>query len=323
MQKLNDNYLKILIDNCFNIRLNDLGNIILNYRCMEERFKEKFSIIFMGDTHVDKICKEDKITNLEKYCYILEKAKECENVLCIIHGGDGTNNGSEEGLIKFVNKTKEILYGKNTDKEYIPFFMNIGNHEYTKSTLGEINYIELIGKTNEIINLKPQKLNIILLNTGCKSDGFFNKHNYFKKELHKIGEYINKTDSHVKFLIDMHIPPSIGGLKDKTDHKKTPHSLNCIFTNNFNDFIDTYNNKILVTVTHHLHCFYQQNSCIPAAQYNNVSFYLTANAGHCSFCDNKTYSGEFLKFDFKLSGDLKNKKLEIVNINRVSLSSDS
>ncbi|EET85273.1 hypothetical protein CcarbDRAFT_4290 [Clostridium carboxidivorans P7] len=50
----------MIIDSCFNIRLNDLGNIILNYRCMEERFKEKFSIIFIGDTHTDKIC-EGKI----------------------------------------------------------------------------------------------------------------------------------------------------------------------------------------------------------------------------------------------------------------------
>lgn len=160
----------------------------------------------MGDTHVDKICKEGQITNLEKYSHLLKKVMEYKNILCIIHGGDGTNDGNEEGLMKFVNKTKEILYRDNTGKDYIPFFMNIGNHEYTNSTASEIHYIELIGKTNQIISLKYQQLDIILLNTGCKSDGFFNTHNYFKKELSKIGDYINKTDSHINFLIDMHIP---------------------------------------------------------------------------------------------------------------------
>lgn len=310
--------LKILVDNCFNIRLNDLANIILNYRCMEERFKEKFSIIFMGDTHTDKICEGEAITNLEKYSHLLEKAAQCENVLCIIHGGDGTNNGTKEGLIKFVNKTKEILYG-NVEEDYIPFFMNIGNHEYTNSTISEINYIELVGKTNEIINLRPQRLNIVLLNTGCKSDGFFNKHNYFRKEINKIGEYIDKEDPHINFLIDMHIPPSIGKLQDKVLSNKASHSLNCMFTSNFNDFMDKYHNRIIAIVTHHLHCFYQENPCIPAIKYNDTPFYLTASGGHCTLCDEKSCISECLKFDFQLKGDLSNKELKLIKVNSIAL----
>lgn len=225
----------------------------------------------------------------------------------------------ERFKIKFINKTKKILYQDNTLKDYIPFFMNIGNHEYVNSTTNEIHYIELIGKTNQIINLKPQQLNIILLNTGCKSDGFFNKHNYFKKELNKIGKYINKTDSHINFLIDMHTPPSIEGLEDKREYNKSPHSLNCTFTNNFNEFMDTYYNRIIATVTHHLHCFYQQNPSTPVTQYDNIPFYLTANAGNCTCCDNKIYTSEFLKFDFELKDDLVNRELKIININRIGL----
>lgn len=316
---MNDTCLKALIDNCFNIRLNDLGNSILYYRCLEERFRERFSIIFMGDTHVDKLAKEEKITNLEKYSLLLEKAKEQKDILCIIHGGDGTNDGTEEGLTKFVNKTKEVLYRDNTKKDYIPFFMNIGNHEYKNSSASEIHYIELVGGTNQIISLKPQELDIILLNTGCKADGFFNKHNYFKKELNKIGEYINKTDSQVNFLIDMHIPPSIGALEDNTQYSKTPHSLNCIFTNNFSEFMDTYYSRIIATVTHHLHCFHQQNPCTPVTKYDNRPFYLTASAGHCTACDNKIYGSEFLKFDFELKGNLGNRKLKVINITRIGL----
>lgn len=309
----------MLIDNCFNIRLNDLANIILHYRCMEQRFQKRFSIIFIGDTHTDKICEGEEITNLEKYSHLLEKTVQCENILCIIHGGDGTNNGTKEGLMKFVNKTKEILYGNTAQEDYIPFFMNIGNHEYTNSTVSEINYIGLVGKTNEIINLRSQRLNIILLNTGCKSDGFFNKHNYFKKELNKIGEYIDKEDPHINFLIDMHIPPSIGTLHDKGNNNKTPHSLNCIFTNNFYDFMDKYHNRIIATVTHHLHCFYQENPCIPAAKYYGRPFYLTASGGHCTLCDKKSCIGECLKFDFQLKDGLDNKELKLIKVNRIAL----
>ncbi|NMM63152.1 hypothetical protein HBE96_10675 [Clostridium sp. P21] len=315
---MNDDCLKILFDNCLNLRLNDLGNIILSYRSRQERFKERFSIIFMGDTHINKTCGEEKVTNLEKYSRLLKKAMQCENVLCIIHGGDGTNNGTKEGLMKFANKTKEILYKDTVKEDYIPFFMNIGNHEYTNSTASEINYIELIGRTNQIISLIPQKLSIILLNTGCKSDGFFNKHSYFKKELNKIEDYINETDAHVNFLIDMHIPPSMGELEDKDHKNKTPHSLNCIFTNNFNEFIDIYSSKIIAIVTHHLHCFYQKNTCAPVVKYGNIPFYLTANAGHCTFCENRIYPSEFLKFDFQLNGDL-DRELKIINVNRIRL----
>lgn len=273
----------------------------------------------MGDTHVDKIYKEERTTSLEKFTNLLEKVTTYENILCIIHGGDGTHNGNQEGLTKFVNKAKEVLYLNNTKKDYIPFFMNIGNHEYSNSTASEIHYINLVGKTNQIINLKPQQLDIILLNTGCKSDGFFNKHNYFKKELNKIGEYINKVDSQIKFLVDMHIPPSIRSLEDKSEHNKTPHSLNCVSTNNFKEFIDKYSDRIITIVTHHLHCFYQKNPCISSILYENTPFYLTANAGHCiSDCGSEVSPIEFLKFDFELKGDvMKAKELKIINVNRI------
>jgi hypothetical protein len=116
----------------------------------------------------------------------------------------------------------------------------------------------------------------------------------------------------------MHIPPSIGALEDKGQYNKTPHSLNCLFTNNFKEFMDTYYNRIIATVTHHLHCFYQPNPCIPATQYDNRPFYLTANAGHCtSGCGDKIYPSGFLKFDFELKDDLGNRELKIINVNSI------
>ena len=45
----------------------------------------------------------------------------------------------------------------------------------------------------------------------------------------------------------------------------------------------------------------------------------SANAGHCTSCGNKIYPSEFLKFDFELKGDLGNKELKIIDINRIRL----
>lgn len=83
--------------------------------------------------------------------------------------------------------------------------------------------------------------------------------------------------------------------------------------------MDTYSNRIIATVTHHLHCFYQQNPYMPASQYNNKPFYLTVNAGHCtSHYGDQIYPNEFLKFDFELNGDLDNKDLNIINLDSAS-----
>jgi hypothetical protein len=251
----------------------------LTSRISESRFSERFSLAFMGDTHIGKSCRCNEVNPAKEYVRLLHEVlvgdTRSRDTLCIIHGGDATHVGRPH-LTEFVQETKRVLgYGRLPQKDQVPFFLNIGNHEYIDDTEGNA-YRDLVGNPGDAqyIWLNPQRTCIILLDTGLGNRGGFPDNSRFQAQLDTAASIITQhPDYH--FVIDMHIPPAVG------PYRCTILVLNKIFTRQFNTFLGQHPNRIAAVVTHHRH--FVAPSARPYCRLAGVPLFITAHAGHCDF----------------------------------------
>lgn len=307
--------------------LNDESKIYINAVSKKLRNKKEFAIIFMGDTHVGQENIKTSSTNqhnddkcIDNYGKLLSlSTREQGNIMCIVHGGDAVHYG-RKNLEKFVSTTKKILkYSSRhkSNKDKIPFFMNIGNHEYkisddyhSKKT-GLENYLQIIGEDNDIIIMKYQRLGVVLLNTGSGTNGKFENMDHFQEELNTLGEKIMEKaadDESYRFIIDMHIPPRIESIQASSKCKGTrTHSLNEKWNEQFTEFLEQYGEYILAVVSHHRHLCCQAKSKINGYQCrkNNkfIPVFITAQAGNCD-CLRSEHREEcgIIKINFEWNG---------------------
>lgn len=290
--------------------LNDIGKDILKDRLSTNRFGEDkdFSIVFIGDSHVGmKGSGCEGNTPLKKYTGLLDKINSLgnsQNILCIVHGGDGTHYGCSN-LIDFAIATRNELYSGNIKKgDQIPLFMTEGNHEYktndsdTKIDSNNLQYTTVIANPQpgsiQMVTLLPKKLRLALLNTGYYNNGSFelgNQYEFFS-QVNDLGTKMKNSPKGERFIIDMHIPPRIdNNLPEKVNPNKRPHVLNKEFTDYLTNMINYGENqyKISTIVSHHRHCKYLPGGgSIPyvvskgsVTTNTNIPVFITAYGGHC------------------------------------------
>ena len=176
---------------------------------MAPTIRKQFSVIFMGDTHIGS---SNTNQNETKYRNLLNRVRKEDaskkTVVAVIHGGDGVHTDNQKYMQTFVKVSKQVLF-KPGDR--IPIFANVGNHEYngyintTKTKKDKVylakSYNKLVGDTKKLqaYRLTPDSKNIqtmlevILLNTGARTYGYFSDPTTFQSELNAIDSYI-KTE---------------------------------------------------------------------------------------------------------------------------------
>ena len=281
-------------------KLNQIGKKVLKNRCRYSKFQSNFSIIFISDTHTNK-------ESIKYYSDILKEIIVHQDALCIIHGGDsihGVSNNIEKSktqLVEFIDTTKFELYNGKMNNNLIPFFMNIGNHDYCSKNIefsNIRNFKSLVGDTSDVIKIYNQPLDIILLDTGFTHNGFPCLSS-FTNQIHNIEKKIRKNHRQVQYIIDMHIPPQIGYF---TNYSK--HTLSIEQTSEFINFLNRYENRIVAVVTHHIHRFNQNDVTTPVYIHpkGNIPFYQTSIGSHHGSDKFSNCSNKCLKFNFEIDG---------------------
>ncbi|MBC8061375.1 MAG: metallophosphoesterase [Clostridiaceae bacterium] len=291
----------------FKKKVNYIGKKLLENNNDYNMNNNFFSIVFISDTHSEQLTENKrKNSSLEQYCMLLKKVKVHPEVCCIIHGGDAiqgfTNNSKKSNLQlkQFIAATKLELYEQMEPTKLIPFVMNIGNHDYCydgKRDHSSDNFNDLVGENSDLIMLKKNSLDIILLETGDTHNGFVNI-NSFKKEINSVEKKIKKEHKKVLFLLDMHIPPQLGELS-----KYSNHTLNSQLTNEFVRFLNKYQNRIIAISTHHIHNFRSEDSALPIYIHpqGNIPIYLTSNGGQKDSSKHSKIQYKCLKMNFEMN----------------------
>ncbi|OPJ56142.1 metallophosphoesterase [Clostridium oryzae] len=302
---------------------------------------KNFSIIFIGDTHVGKVrshCNHNEGENYKALLKKINKSKNKKEVIAIIHGGDGCDfpDKGKTNLKDFVDITKSGLEYKNIvhENNKIPFFMNVGNHEYNKKTSSHLKeFGNLIGKRNYVVklfdNTNGPMIAVVLLQTGMEVYGGSlggSKLKTFKDAIEDVEAQMEAIKSNnkyksVKFIIDMHIPPTLPVFNKKIADcsdpppkgKKKAHSLcikndNTDFINFINRFTKKYKNSILAIVCHHKHWYFQPNIRNNSNyMISNVPVFITAQGGNCHRIK-KNAPGQFSYYELKFSTTSSTKK---------------
>lgn len=257
------------------VRLNESSRSLLSVRQQSERFARRFSLVFMGDTHIGKICCLNDIVPENEYRRLLSVVlgDGSDDILCIVHGGDATDRG-EENLKRFLKVTKSFLSFKSRHG-IIPFFLNIGNHEYLDDPEGEA-YRLLVCDPGQVqyIWLDSQRFGLALLDTGTGDRGGFENAKRFSDQLLELETEMRKKPDYL-FIIDMHIPPAWGW------GRLMPLGLNNRDTREFLHFLNRNPEQIMAVITHHRHWLIP--SCSPQFYQKRIPVFVTAHAGHCDF----------------------------------------
>ncbi|MGE5379448.1 MAG: metallophosphoesterase family protein [Methylocystaceae bacterium] len=261
-------------ENNSNLRLNEEGQQILNKRLQQESFKKEFALVFLGDTHIGKQCKNDLDCSL-MYTRLLEAIQrnedESHNILAIIHGGDGTHRGGQH-LEEFAYLTRHALGWDLPGDNRIPLLMNVGNHEYINDPTGS-QYEQWIADPVpwQSYWFDQLKSGVILLNSGMNDRGGL-PDNQLARTLKIIDNEIANHRGY-QVVIDMHIPPSIG-----------PQALRCLALNyadtcKFKQLLRRYPKRIAAVVSHHRH--WAKMTDKPFLFHGHTPLYISAYGGHC------------------------------------------
>jgi len=277
------------------LRLNEEARLLLAERLQEPTLANQFALVFLGDTHIGKQCRNDIDSSL-MYTRLLQSflhnQEVDKDILTIIHGGDGTHRGGQH-LEQFAYLTRQGLRWDFPEEKHIPLFMNLGNHEYIHDPEGK-QYQQFIGEVKpvEFYWLDELRWGIILLNTGMNNRGYL-PGDEFNQALATIAREL-KTHRGYQVVIDMHIPPSVGRQAYRL------LALNYGYTRKFKQLLRTYPKSIAAVISHHRH--WAVMSPKPYRVWGRTSFYISAYGGHC---DCPRFSGLKLTFQRQSGGEWK------------------
>lgn len=246
-----------------------------------------FSIIFLGDAHVgmngrpNPTCKY----RIKNYRSILKSINSNDNTLIsIFHGGDEGDKGVY--VSNFVSITKNLM---NNKSHTIPYFAEVGNHEYQGDLLLSQYRKYVSSKDSDVIRLYGSnygpKVAVVMLNTGGPSDnGCMGGSGTIIAN--SISEIRNSAaykavikDKSVKIIMDMHIPPRMPVFRGNppTHHRLCPNA-----ETHFKNFVNSIGtNRILFIVTHHKHGYIQPKINSKYLYLNKIPVFLTAQGGNC------------------------------------------
>ena len=234
---------KILTTSLFTKKVNYIGKKLLENNSNDNMRNSSFSVVFIADTHSQQLNENiKKNSSIEQYCLLLKKIKSCEDITCIVHGGDAiqgfTNNlkKSKNVLKHFIISTKLELYENTETLKRIPFIMNAGNHDYCCDNNRD-NFNKLVGENSDLIKIKSHYLDILLLDTGYTHNGFPDLE-ALKNQICSLEKKIKKEHKTVRFILDMHIPPQLGDFI-----KYSNHTLTSELTIEFVKFLNKYKKK--------------------------------------------------------------------------------
>ncbi|MGE5455443.1 MAG: metallophosphoesterase family protein [Methylocystaceae bacterium] len=256
------------------LRLNEQASQIVASRQGRLTFKERFALVFLGDTHIGKQCNNDIDCSL-MYTRLLQSVLsnqiETRDILAIIHGGDGTHRGGQH-LEEFVYLTRHALNWDLPDENYIPLFMNIGNHEYMGDPDGE-QYRQWVADPLPLQStwFDDLRWGVVLLNTGMNDRGYLPE-GQFAKALSTIEQLIESHRGY-QLIIDMHIPPAIGF------NARRYLVLNHRDTKAFKQLLQRYPKSIAAVVSHHRH--WAKMTDQPYRFRGRTPCFISAYGGHC------------------------------------------
>jgi len=256
------------------LRLNEEAEQILAQRMQQPAFKERFALVFLGDTHIGKECKND-IDNSLMYTRLLQSVgrnqEHEDDILAIIHGGDGTHRGGQH-LEQFTHLTRHALNWDLPDVTHIPLFMNLGNHEYIDDQEAE-QYSRFIADPvpMQSIWFNDIRWGVVLLNTGMNDRGYLPE-DRFSQALTMIEQEIARHRGY-QLVIDMHIPPSLGRQAFRY------LALNYCYTRKFKQLLKRYPKTIAAVVSHHRH--WAKMTSQPYRWEGRTPLFISAYGGHC------------------------------------------